>query len=207
MRSLIFLVLFAIAYSVLAGGTNESAKQDPSHVGGPTETWPEATSLFFLYSSHSPPAGDTNDQVKQEQARVAGLIEAWPVSKTRFFLYSLNPNGRTNYEVNTDRIFHGFTILGKAEIKAADDPAALLKTFAQGIRENDGLVAFCFDPRHGLRMVVGSVTNDFVICFQCQSVNSYGFGDVNGFLITGSPAQAFNHLVDKYHMKKPKRDS
>ena len=192
------ILLFALATSVLAGGTNDGLTPDQSHIAPPDSKAP-----FFLYSLDPKPDGDIRKSFEANQIRFAKRIENWPVATTTFFLYSLNPGGSTNYSVNTDRIFHGFSILGKAEIKPADDPAALLKTFAQGIREDDGQAAFCFNPRHGLRMVVGSATNDFVICFECGSVHAYGFANGTGFLITGSPGAAFNHLVDKYHLKKP----
>jgi hypothetical protein len=195
MKSLIF-PLFAIASSVLAGDASDGTNHNQAGIAGPKR--------FSLYSLDT--NGITKNSIKQDQTRIAGLIETWPVSKTQFFLYSLDPSGGTNYDVNTERVFHGFTILGKAEIKTEDDPTALLRTFAQGIRENDGQVAFCFNPRHGLRLIAGSSTNDFVICFECGAVNTYGFNDGKGFYITASPSAAFNHLVDKYHLKKPKKN-
>ncbi len=162
--------------------------------------------FFLLTMACSVMAGDVGDKIKQEQARTAGQIEAWPVSKTQFFLYSLDPRGGIGYVVNTEQVFHGFTILGKAEVTTEDDKAALLKAFAQGVRESDGRVAACFNPRHGLRLVVGSSTNDFTICFECLSVMTYGFNHGQGFLITASPSAAFNKFVEKYHLKKAKQN-
>ncbi len=146
MRLPVFL-LFAILSSVLAGDTTDGINHNRASITGPKN--------FTLYSLET--NGITRDSIKQDQARIAGLIETWPISKTQFFLYSLDPSGGTNYGVNTERVFHGFTILGKAEIKIEDDPAALLKIFAQGVRENDGQVAFCFSPRHGLRLIAGGL--------------------------------------------------
>jgi len=122
------------------------------------------------------------------------------------FLYSLDPKRGLSSAVNTEQVFHGFTILGKAEIAIEDDESAILKSFAQGIRESDGSVADCFNPRHGLRLIIGSSTNDFAICFECLLVRPYGFNDGREFLTTASPSVKFNDFADKYHLKKSKKD-
>ena len=151
-------------------------------------------------------ASNWREKFKIDQARIATEIETRPLSKTQLFLYSLDPSGGIGDDVNTEQVFHGFTILGKAEITIEGDKAALLRAFAQGIRESDGLVAACFNPRHGLRLVTGSSTNDFTICFECRSVSVYGFNHGRGFLITASPSGTFNELVDKYHLERAKKD-
>jgi len=142
----------------------------------------------------------------QDQARIAGEIETWPISKTQFFLYSLDPKGGLSSAVNTEQVFHGFTILGKAEVAIENDKSAILKSFVQGIRENHGSVANCFNPRHALRLIIGSSTNDFAICFECLKVTPYGFNYGREFLITTSQSAEFNDFVDKYHLKKAKKN-
>src|SRR5437016_14182158 len=99
-------------------------------------------------------ASCTRDDFKQKQTRIAGEIEAMPIPKMQLFLYSLDPAGGLGYAVNTEQVFHGFSILGKAEVIAADDKTTLLRSFAEGVRKSDGTVAACFNPRHGLRSVV-----------------------------------------------------
>jgi hypothetical protein len=156
--------------------------------------------LLLLAIASSVTASDVGDNVKQRQARIAEEIETWPISKTQLFLYSLDPSGGHSYAVNTEQVFHGFTIMGKAEV-ATNDEAALLKSFAQGISESDGKEAMCFNPRHGLRVIIGPSTNDFTICFECLSVMAYGFDIGQEFPITTSPSAKFNDLVNKYHLK------
>jgi hypothetical protein len=164
--------------------------------------------LFLLAIASSVMAGDVGDIIKQRlasQALIAEQIETWPISKTQFFLYTLDPRGGFGDDVNTKRVFHGFKILRKAQVTTEEDKAAILKAFALGVRESDGSLATCFNPRHGLRLVVGSSTNDFTICFECLSVMPYGFNDGHEFLIAASPNATFNNFVHKYHLKKAKK--
>ena len=142
------------------------------------------------------------DKLKHDQAQVAADVDALPAAKGQLFLYSLDPKGGIGYAVNNDQVFHGFTILGRAEITDEKDKVALVKGFAKGISENTNTFAGCFNPRHGLRLVVGTNTYDFVICFHCLSVMTYGFNDNQGFLVSNSPNDAFNGFLDKYHLKK-----
>ena len=142
------------------------------------------------------------EKLKHDQAQVAADVDALPFTKGQLFLYSLDPKGGIGYAVNTDTIFHGCTIIGKAEITDDKDKTTLVKDFAKGIGENTNTFGACFNPRHGLRLVVGSNTYDFVICFHCLSVMTYGFNQNQGFLVSSSPSDAFNGFLDKYHLSK-----
>jgi hypothetical protein len=139
---------------------------------------------------------------KQNQTRVAEQIELLTVSKTQLFVFSLEPEHHPDYRVNTETVFQGFAILGKAEIAAEAEKTSLLTAFTKGVSDSDGIVAACFIPRHGLRLIVDSRTNDFTICFQCRSVSASGFNNEQGFGITGSSSNAFNDVIDKHHLKK-----
>ena len=142
------------------------------------------------------------NKFKHDQAQVAADVGALPFAKGQLFLYSLDPKGGIGYAVNNDEVFHGFTILGRAEITDEKDKAALINGFAKGISENTNTFAACFNPRHGLRLKVGTNTYDFVICFHCLSVMTYGFNDNQGFLVSNSPNDAFGGFLDKYHLRK-----
>lgn len=151
-------------------------------------------------------AASGQEDTKQQQARIASAIAAWPVEKGKLWLYSLDPSGGLGYSVNTDKVFHGFTILGKGEITASKDKSTLMQAFARGVRENDGWVAACFNPRHGVRLIIGATTYEFVICFECCSVQCYGFNDDRGFLITSSPQPRFDEFLARLGLKKAPKD-
>jgi hypothetical protein len=151
---------------------------------------------FVLFAS----SVSANDDFPKRQARIAADLESLPVTEGQFVLYALDPTAGIGYDVNTDKIFHGFRILGKADVTATKDKNALLSSLASGVRGSDGMVAACFNPRHGIQLVKGKVFYDFVICFECRSVKVYGFNKGQGFLTTETPTKVFNGFLEKYHL-------
>ena len=112
----------------------------------------------------------------------------------QFELYSLDPNAGQKEEKGR---FHGWKVLGKTVVKDAETRTKLLAALDRGINENDGTVAGCFIPRHGLRAVHGGKTVDMVICFQCYQIEFYtdGIRDKGGRLVTASPQRTFNEVL------------
>jgi hypothetical protein len=152
-------------------------------------------------------AGDNDlKDFKKDQARIADAIEKVPASEMRLFLYSLDPHDASRFggklPENSAKSFHWMPILGCVEIVPFQEKTNLLGALAQGVRASDSIVANCFDPRHGLRIVTKSSTNDFVICFECLQVQAYGFAPSSYFLTGNSPAATFNNLLDEYKIKK-----
>jgi hypothetical protein len=101
----------------------------------------------------------------------------------KFVLYSIDPARRDEKDG-----YHGWHILGKSEVK----DKAQRKEFADALRlsaeDNPGIVAACFQPRHGIRLTAGEKTVDLVICFECLSVYIFiNDKQVPGFLTTHSP--------------------
>jgi len=95
--------------------------------------------------------------------------------------------------------FHGYRVLGKTTI---DDPATrrkLVVAFKQGVEENGGAVAGCFNPRHGIHVAQDGKTADFVICFECYSIALYESGTPSDrqILTTGSHQPVFDDILEK----------
>jgi hypothetical protein len=81
-------------------------------------------------------------------------------------------------------------------VKVAEDRNRLATAFKKGVAENKGIVANCFNPRHGIRVTHDGKTVDFVICFECFQVQAFvDDKPVSGFLITDSPAAEFNGVL------------
>jgi len=138
-------------------------------------------------------------------SRIAADVEALLDSNSQMFLYSIDPEQRQWTAVAPGQFFHSYMILGKVKITAQHEKTILLKSLAQGIRGGGGnsIPVDCFVPRHGLRVIIGSSTNDFLICFECRSVHTFVFKH-SDFPISDSPSGRFNESVDKHHLKKPK---
>lgn len=144
-----------------------------------------------------------------------GVPEADSIKKvfakaTKVYLYSIDPNHGKRFSgerpVNSKKVFHGYPVLGRVEIVSPKERKALLDEFVKGIPQDDGNMPdnSCFNPRHGLRMITGSSTNDLVICFQCMQVDSFGFGCCEYFHVSNAPQSVFDGMLSKYKIKKAK---
>ncbi|MEM9415638.1 MAG: hypothetical protein AAGA29_09205 [Planctomycetota bacterium] len=67
-----------------------------------------------------------------------------------------------------DELFHGYPILGHVNLTGTPEGAHLARLIEQARDRRQGLIAGCFVPRHGLRVIRGGVTVDYVICFECD---------------------------------------
>jgi len=107
-------------------------------------------------------------------------------------LISLSPE-RLREAAPTD--FHGWGVLGRTTIKAGEK-AAVLAALRAGIRGNDGMVAGCFNPRHGILATAGGRTVALVICFECMSlqVREDGKATVQA-LTTAAPQATFDRVL------------
>jgi hypothetical protein len=108
-------------------------------------------------------------------------------------MYSLDPTRTTDPPKDA---FHGWKVLGKTTVKDADMRKQLLAALAKGAADNKGVVAGCFNPRHGIRVKAGDKTTDLVICFECFSASVYvGDEKAGSFLTTGSPQPALDKVL------------
>src|SRR5438034_1378613 len=124
-----------------------------------------------------------------KENKIPDELQAILEKAEKFELLSLSPE---HLQEKPKDGFHGWRILGKTAMKDADARMNLVAAFKKGVAENKGIVARCFNPRHGIRVTHDGKTADFVICFECYQVQAYvGDKQEKGFLITDSPASAF----------------
>ena len=97
-------------------------------------------------------------------------------------------------ELPEDRLFHSYEILGSAPSQGVDATDHLLALVEYGIEDSDGMVAACFNPRHGIRVVKDGVAHDFVICFECLSMQTYRDGGRDGGHMT---SERYAHAVTR----------
>lgn len=111
----------------------------------------------------------------------------------QFELLSLNPDRRAGKQSDH---FHGWNILGRTAVTDVHTRNRLVAAFKKGVEENQGQVARCFNPRHGIRVTRDGKTVDFVICFECLSAQVYVGGKrEKGLLTTGSPEATFDDVL------------
>ena len=123
-------------------------------------------------------------------------------SATEFELYSID-FAHTDKEKTG---FHNMKVAGKTTVKDADTRKKLVSALAKGAEENDGTVANCFNPRHGIRATHDGKTVDLVICFECAQFKLYEGKDAEPktLLIGKGPEPAFDKVLRDAGVPKPK---
>jgi len=122
-------------------------------------------------------------------------------------LLSLDPDSRHSEERESDssESFYAWRILGQTSVTDADTRNAILVALAKGIEEGEaeGVVAACFQPRHGLVVVLeDDSTHDYVICFQCRSMRGSAFGDrPKSNLISPSPQPVLDAVLKQANVE------
>ena len=109
----------------------------------------------------------------------------------QFELLSLNPE-RLQRPGILD--FHGYRVLRQISIASVETRRQLISALERGVHENQGAMAACFNPRHGIRVVRKGQTADFVICFECLQVHVHGEG-AGEFLVSASPKPVFDKVL------------
>ena len=123
---------------------------------------------------------------------------------TEWELYSLDPS---RLKEPPEDNFHGWKVLGKTTVKDAETRKKLLAALDKGAKDNDGTVAGCFNPRHGIRVKAGDTTIDLVICFECFSASVFAGDERSGsFLTTASPQPALDKVLTDAKVPLPKKD-
>ena len=149
------------------------------------------------------PLRDSFDPSKNVLARATVSILEKPDS---FVLLAIDPDQRRTAADSTNRPaeeFHGFGVLGKAELRDPRDRAELVASLRQGIADSDGKVAACFNPRHGIIARRGNESVELLICFECLSLQIFGT-ETNELLTTGSPGKTFDAALTKAGLPRAK---
>jgi hypothetical protein len=102
------------------------------------------------------------------------------------------------------RHFRGWRLLGQTNISDAATRKRVAASVETAVRNFTGWRANCFNPRHAVRVTSGSQTYDFVICYECGSLQCYsGERDVGSVCMSGSP-RSLDALLTGAHIKLAK---
>lgn len=127
---------------------------------------------------------------------------AWDALTTadQLELYSLKPDDIAG---NLDR----FTVLGKTTVSNSQQRVKLRDALQSGVRQSDGTMYRCFNPRHGIRVTKNGVVTDFVICFECGRVQVWrGDQRLAYFAVTKSPQPAFDAVLNAAGVPLPPKE-
>ena len=143
--------------------------------------------LAFLASASAKAADQDKNNIPGEAATI--LDQA-----SQFELFSIHPDPLLDEKYKDH--FHGWKVLGQTGVNDLKIRKKLVAAFKKGVKENEGMVARCFNPRHAIRASHDGKTADFVICFECYQVWWYLDGkERDRFLITNSPQQLFDKVL------------
>lgn len=131
-------------------------------------------------------------------------------SADTFVLLSLDPVPKHFREDawKIEDAFHNYPVLGRTTITNKTERSNLLNSLLKGIREADGSMAPCFNPRHGIRATRGGQMVDLVICFECLRTDVHLNGkQTNSVHTTAAPKTIFDRALDKAGIsKEPRRE-
>ena len=117
-------------------------------------------------------------------------------------LLSLHPYPRGAYENEWEEkglveleVLDEYAVLGKTPL-AGDDRRRVVQALYDGVTASDGMVAACFNPRHGLSATHGGKKVDVVICYECLSMQFHVDGEHAGnALTTEAPGRLFTDVL------------
>ncbi len=119
-----------------------------------------------------------------------GCSTAPPTDAPHVTLYAIQPalhgyNPGDGIETPTDPghdlangYFHSYKVLGEVDLTGTDAGTELAGYLEEETDMPQGLIAGCFEPRHGLRVVRDGVTTDYVLCFACKQFDWHAGGDL-----------------------------
>ena len=152
------------------------------------------TVTLILSASHLACAANNN--------RLSPEVEAILDKADQIELISLSPERLAEKPKDA---FHGWRVLGSTAIKG-EDKATALTALRSAIAANEGMVAACFNPRHGIRATQGGKTVDLVICFECMQIEVFiGQERAKGVLTTGAAQPLFNKLLNTAKVPLPEK--
>lgn len=103
----------------------------------------------------------------------------------------------------TDEILHGFPVFGKVELTKLEQRKELFNALKRGMAAKGVPMAKCFYPRHAVQIVQDGKTIDYLVCFECNVVETYSNGVPVGSYETIHEKQqeVFNRLLKQYSIK------
>ena len=130
-----------------------------------------------------------NQTYRRAEMEAAPMFESAIRDAKEITLLVFDPHSRFDKKKPGDRVFESSGISGswliakELTIKDRAKQALLGTSLRAGIEQFDDGVPACFEPRHGIRVIVGGKEVTFMICFQCSQAYVNGFPKCSGFLV------------------------
>lgn len=114
-------------------------------------------------------------------------------------LVAVDPDWPTPASMADPATLHGYTVRGRATVTDRAERLELLQALAAAARENDGMVAACFNPRHALIAHHQGRTAELIICFECLTFQVWdGAEHVETVDLSATPRPLFDHIFEDH---------
>ncbi len=112
-----------------------------------------------------------------------------------FELVALNPDWPTKESKADPKNLQGYTVRGRATISDRALRLELMQALGDGARENDGMVAACFNPRHAIIATHNGKTCEIIICFECLTFQVWdGSTKIETVDLSETPRTTFDRI-------------
>jgi hypothetical protein len=108
-----------------------------------------------------------------ERKKIIAELKGHLDKADRIDLFRLNPKELPEGNKEAKKEFHGYEVLSELRVEANDQRNTAAAFLGKTLHWNELRKALCFNPRHGLRVLSGKRTLDFLICFQCNRVDIF----------------------------------
>lgn len=159
-------------------------------------------------------AGCANSCDKDEKKVSQGFQVNMPADARALFeqaetleIFATEPNDlglRPDAAVNPAEVFHGHTILGRAEIASAADRQELVAALLGGIAHHKSAMVACNEPRHGFRATRGDEHADIHMSFGCLHGTLYTESSRSTLLTARDGKDTVDTIFAKYKVPSGK---
>ena len=162
-----------------------------------------ASLLLAACSAPDPGEGplvvDFGDELAQEHRDV--LFAAAELE-----LVAVDPAWPTDESRADPTTLHGYGVRGRATVTDRDTRLELLEALGAAARENDGMVAACFNPRHAIIAHHGGKTAELIICFECLTFQVWdGIERVETVDLSETPRSLFDRIFGEHGLSIAER--
>ena len=149
------------------------------------------------------------EDILSAQKRVAPALTQLISDAPEVEMLSLDPHIEVDkdgkkIEPPADKNIQGWLITGRATTTNRTEIAAIADSLRTGIEESPDYPAFCFKPRHALRIRRGEGDLVVIVCFQCLQGHVEGFTPLPSFITTKSPEKQWDSIFGKHGLQKAK---
>lgn len=110
-------------------------------------------------------------------------------------LVAIDPDWPTKESLADPTTLHGYSVRGRAVLDSRPLRQELLGSLGDAARENDGMVAACFNPRHALIAEAQGKTCEVIICFECLTFQIFdGEEYVETVDLSETPRRTFDRI-------------